>query len=356
MKVLLSSRYSRVGASSRLRSYQYLPYLEEHGIDVTVFPLLGDDYLACLYSNNRKDLRSVAFSCLRRCCNLLKSRSFDLVWIEKEAFPWLPAWAEIALSRFGIPYIVDYDDAIFHRYDQNLRKVVRTFLGNKIAMIMRHADAVIVGNNYLAEYAVCAGAQRVEFIPTVIDLNRYSIKERTKAVELRVGWIGSPQTAKYLNLVKPAIRRLYNEGNVSFSLVGSGQIDTDGVPMSILPWSEETEVDHIQDFDIGIMPLPDSPWERGKCGYKLIQYMACGKPVVASSVGANRKIVEHGVNGFLAGPTEEWLQALTVLRDNPDLREKMGTAGRKKVEEKYCIQVTARRLLSIIQSVGKNYS
>ena len=143
---------------------------------------------------------------------------------------------------------------------------------------------------------------------------------------------------------------------MSFSVVGSGQIDLDGVPMSIIPWSEETEVDHIQDFDIGIMPLPDSQWEQGKCGYKLIQYMACGKPVVASPVGANRKIVEHGVNGFLAGSTEEWLEALTVLRDNSDLRKKMGTAGRKKVEKRYCIQVTARRLLSILQSVEKNYS
>lgn len=349
MKILLLSRYGPLGASSRVRSYQYLPYLKAQGIDVTVAPLLNDNYVKSLYSGKAKPLFSIFGTYLRRFWNIFSSYRFDLVWIEKELFPWLPAWIEMILSRVGVPYIVDYDDAIFHRYDMNPHGVVRTLLGNKISRVMRYASAVIVGNEYLANYAIRSGAKRVGSIPTVIDLERYNIKDCTDTGEFKVGWIGSPVTAKYLDLVKSAIIQLYKQGNASLSLIGSGHLELDEVPINVIPWSAETEVADIQNFDVGIMPLPDSPWERGKCGYKLIQYMACGKPVVASTVSANTEIVKHGVNGFLAESAEEWLEALTVLRDNPDLRKKMGTAGRKMVEKKYCIQVTAPKLLSIFQ-------
>ena len=351
MKILLLSRYSRLGASSRLRSYQYLPFLKSHGIDVAVAPLLNDDYVKSLYMEEKKPVFSILGAFIRRLGNLLNSNRFDLVWIEYEIFPWLPAWMEMILTWAGIPYIVDYDDAIFHRYDLNPHRAVRTFLGNKINKIMKQAEIVIAGNLYLANSAIRAGTKRVEYIPTVIDLDRYSIKDRMNTDAFKIGWIGSPKTAKYLNLVKPAISHLYNKGNISLSLVGSGRLELDDVPIKILKWSEETEVSDIQNFDVGIMPLPDNPWERGKCGYKLIQYMACGKPVVASPVGANTEIVEQGINGFLAGSTEAWQEALTILRNNPDLREKMGLAGRKIVEKKYCKQVTAPKLLSIFKSM-----
>ena len=356
MKILLLSRYGPLGASSRIRSYQYLPYLKSQGIDVTVAPLLNDGYVKALYSAKAKPLFSIFDSYMRRFRSILNTHCFDLVWIEKDLFPWMPAWAEIMLVRIGIPYVVDYDDAIFHRYDLNPNRIVRTLLGSKISRVMRYASAVIVGNEYLATYAIRAGAKRVEYIPTVIDLDRHSIKDCTNTGEFKVGWIGSPMTAKYLNLIKPAIIRFFKEGNSSLSLVGSGHVALGELPVKIIPWSKETEVADIQDFDVGIMPLPDSPWERGKCGYKLIQYMACGKPVIASPVGANIAIVEHGVNGFLTKSADEWLEALTVLRDDPDLSKKMGKEGRKIVEKRYCLQVTAPRLLSIFQSVWGNYN
>ena len=127
------------------------------------------------------------------------------------------------------------------------------------------------------------------------------------------------------------------------------------MPLAIRPWSEEKEVADIQCFDVGIMPMPDDPWARGKCGYKLIQYMACGRPVVASPVGANQQIVEDGVNGFLAATTADWVRALCTLRDSSDLRERMGKAGRFKVETQYCIQVTAPRLLSLLHSGSRGF-
>ncbi|NPV29978.1 MAG: glycosyltransferase family 4 protein [Firmicutes bacterium] len=352
MKVLLLSRYTRLGASSRVRFYQYIPYLKEQGIEVTVSPLFGDDYIKNLYSGNKKCFGSIIAAYFRRLGVLLKSRRFDLLWIEKELFPWLPALAEAVLQWFNIPYVVDYDDAVFHRYDLHSNVLVRSFLGRKIDKVMRRAALVLVGNDYLAERAYRAGAKRVEYLPTVIDLNRYNVVDKAGDTSFNIGWIGSPATAKYLNLVHPALAEVCRKRNTRLVLVGSGEIKLENVPIMLRSWSEETEVADIQSFDVGIMPLPDEPWERGKCGYKLIQYMACGVPVVASPVGVNKQIVENGVNGYLCQTTIDWVNALTTLRDIPELRVKMGRAGRIKVGKKYCTQVTAPRLVALLHSIG----
>jgi glycosyltransferase involved in cell wall biosynthesis len=353
VKVLFLTRYSYLGASSRLRSYQYIHFLARFGIEARVFPLFGDTYIKNLYTSGRRKKTEVFQAYLLRVAQLLRARHFDLLWIEKELFPWLPAWGESLFNIFGIPYVVDYDDAIFHNYDLHPNRLVRFCLGTKIDQVMRRAAVVIVGNDYLGDRARRAGAKRVENLPTVVDLNRYQVAPKTRETPFTIGWIGSPMTAKYLNLIWQALYEMCNNGKAKVVLVGSGRIISEGVPVEIRPWLEKREVEEIQSFDIGIMPLPDEPWTRGKCGYKLIQYMACGLPVVASPVGVNQQIVEHDVNGFLASNTAEWEMALNKLSDSPFLRAKMGRAGRKKVEERYNIQVTAPRLAEILRSAAK---
>lgn len=353
MKILLLSRYSNLGASSRIRNYQYLPYLKAHGFRITVAPLLDDEYLKTLYARRRIDWWRIFGSYCKRLRHLLTSRSYDLIWIEKELFPFTPAWAEVLLSRMGIPYVVEYDDAVFHRYDRHSNKLMRVLFRSKIDVVMRQSAMVIVGNKYLAKRAQSAGATRVEYVPSVIDLERYTLTSQHKNGIFTVGWIGAPVTAQYLHLVHSALAEVCQGGKGRLVLVGSGQIELDDVPTDIRPWSEETEIEDLQSFDVGIMPLPDEPWERGKCGFKLIQYMACGKPVVASPVGVNEQIVEDEVNGFLAATKEDWVRALSALRDNHDLRERMGRASRKKVEANYCVQVTAPRLAELLRSVCK---
>ena len=353
MKVLLLSRFDRLGASSRVRSYQYLHFLKRGGIDVTVAPLLEDDYLSNFYSGKINHMRFRLVAYLRRLAQLLKSHQFDLLWIECELFPWLPAWGEVLLARFGIRYIVDYGDASFHRYDVHPNGVIRRLLGNKIDIIMRYSAQVVVGNDYLAVRARHAGAKCVEYVPTVVDLERYRTKQQGGDTSFTIGWIGTPITVRHLDLVRPVLSEFCKGNNSNIVIVGGGSFNLDGVQVMTLPWSEDAEVSQIQNFDVGIMPLADEPWEQGKCGYKLIQYMACGKPVVASPVGVNSKIVDHGTNGFLARSKEEWLEALTTLRDNTELRKKLGEAGRKKVEKVYSLQVTAPRLLAILKSVAK---
>jgi glycosyltransferase involved in cell wall biosynthesis len=348
VKVLLLARYGRLGASSRIRSYQYLDWLRASGIDVTTAPLLDDEYLGDLYAGRRPDVARVAASYVRRIGWLLRSAKYDLVWIEKEVLPWLPAWPEWFLNVRRVPYVVDYDDAIFHRYDQHPNPVIRAAFGGKINAVMRRAAAVIAGNEYLAGQARAAGARHIEVIPTVVDLNRYEPVRVPEHAIFSIGWIGSPMTSKYLRLVRNALAEVCAGSRGELVIVGDSAIDLDGVPCRHVPWTEESEVGSIQTFDVGIMPLLDEPWERGKCGYKLIQYMACRKPVIASPVGANRSIVKHGVTGFLASSEKEWTEALIRLRDDVSLRTRTGAAGRADVERRYCTSVTAPRLADVL--------
>jgi glycosyltransferase involved in cell wall biosynthesis len=351
MKVLLLTRYSRSGASSRLRYYQYLPFLNAQGVDVDVYPLFGEKYLKRLNAGQPQNPASILSAYLHRIYRLISCRAYDLLWIEYEALPWLPDWVERILGRCVIPYIVDYDDAIFHRYDQHSSQWVRSLLGHKIDAVMRNARLVIAGNAYLYEKAVQSGAKWVEWLPTVVNSTRYRLKSSGNNPVFTIGWIGSPTTVAYLEPVYAALVRLNQRSGIRLVLVGGHPKDISGAfPVECRSWSEETEVEQILDFDVGIMPIPDDPWAYGKCGYKLIQYMACGLPVVASRVGANIRIVKEGVNGYLASTDNHWEQALRALQENPELRQAMGSQGRRDVEAHYSLQVAAPRLANLIRN------
>lgn len=351
-EVIFFTKYTRTGPSSRYRNFQYLPALQAAEIKYTVSPLFDDAYLAHKYTKGRAPLWHVFWAFIRRLFSTLTVPRGAMVVVEYEMLPFFPAFLEHWLAWRGCHVVADYDDALFHQYDQHPNRWVRLLLGGKIARVMRLADAVVAGNEYLASYARRAGARRVVVIPTVVDLVRYSDTPPVLDSTLfTVGWIGSPSTARYLRDIAPALAEVCKEGRAQVRLIGSGPIDLPGVPVEVLSWSEDSEVDEMCHFDVGIMPLPDEPWARGKCGFKLIQYMACGLPVVASPVGVNSEIVENGGNGFLASTTYEWVSALRKLAVDRDLRIKMGLTGRKKVEEQYCLQVTAPKLVALLQSV-----
>jgi len=350
MKVLLLSRYGRLGASSRVRSFQYLPFLELKGWQVDVIPLFPDNYLQAFYSRQPRGGQVVA-GYWRRLKALVWVKKYDLIWIEKEIFPFMPALVERLLTKFGIPYVADYDDALFHRYDCHRSMLIRSFLGHKIDTVMRHATLVVAGNEYLAERAQAAGARRVEIVPSVVDLSLYMVKQQANNPPLVIGWIGSPSSTHCLLDITPIFESLKRDFDVQFVAVGATEEVVRRLPIEVRRWSEENEVKSIQDFDIGIMPLEESPWERGKCGYKLIQYMSCGLPVVASPVGVNKQIIDHGVNGFLARDFHEWEQVLRDLLNDQELRRHMGAKGREKVEANYSLQVQAPRLEELMRGI-----
>jgi glycosyltransferase involved in cell wall biosynthesis len=356
MKILALTKYSKLGASSRLRVFQYLDYLRERGDDISVAPLLTDNYLEGLYSGHRPKWSQILGGYLRRVRELsAASGTFDLIWMEKELFPWFPALLEELFRSKRVPCVVDYDDAIFHQYDNHWCLPVRYILKRKIDWVMAHADYVVVGNEYLASRARLAGAKRIKHLPTAVDLNRYIVAPLPPPEILTIGWIGTPITAKYLQLIAPALRRVYEQVPIELMTVGSGDVDL-GIPARTVPWHESTEVESLSKFHVGIMPLHDGPFERGKCGYKLIQCMGVGRPVIGSPVGANCQIIRHGINGYLASSMQDWTEALIRMSRDFCLLQSMGVAARKTVESQYSIQTTAPRLASIFDRVVEETS
>jgi glycosyltransferase involved in cell wall biosynthesis len=352
MKILILSRYTRLGASSRLRLYQFLPVWADAGITCVIHPLLNDQYLHALYGKKAASKTNLIRGYAATLKQVLFAGRYDLVVIEKEVFPFLPPLAEWWLRLRNIPYVVDYDDAIFHNYDQNTNGLVRFVLGKKIASVMRWAAVVVCGNEYLCDYARRAGVRKIGRIPTVIDTQKYTPAPRdTETGVVVIGWMGSPMTAKYVKTLRPVLAALASRYGIRLHLVGAAEGIGLGASETVLPWSEAGEAALIGAFDIGIMPLEDSPWERGKCGYKLIQYMGCGLPVVGSPVGVNREIIREGINGFAPDTEAEWAKALETLILDKALRLRMGQAGRKMVLETYALQTAARQWINIFQHI-----
>lgn len=350
MSILFLPKYSRAGASSRYRSFQYFPAIELASLNFSVSPLFDDVYLAHKYQHGHACLRDVLGALFRRIWTVLTVQRGTVVFIEYELLPYFPALLERWIVWRGCKLVLDYDDALFHQYDAHRNPLVSILLGNKISHVMGQATTVVTGNSYLADYAKRSGASRVEVIPTVVDLARYPLTDsESDPKAFTIGWIGSPSTARYLKEIAPALSELCKGSRARVCLIGTGPIDLPKVPFEVIAWNENTEVNEIRRFDVGIMPLTEEPWTRGKCGFKLIQYMACGLPVVASPVGVNCEIVDDGVNGYLASTTDEWVFALKSLMADPELRRQMGAAGRKRVEEKYCLAITAPRFVELLK-------
>ena len=350
MKVLALTRYGPLGASSRIRCYQYVSSLRELGVDVDVVELLKDDYVRGLQAGGQPPVWTLARWYAARLKNLLASRRYDLLWIAHEIYPGLPATFERVFARTGPPYVVELDDALFHRYDLLGSRLRRAVLGHKIDVVMAKSAMVIAGNEYLAARARSAGAARIELLPSVVDARRYPVLP-IHGRRFTIGWIGSPTTASYLGLIKGALKRAHERG-ARLIAVGAPKEALPDLPFELRRWDEATEANEVSHFDVGIMPLSDGPWERGKCGYKLIQYMACGRPVIASAVGANLTIVEPGVSGWLARQESDWTTAFDALAADPDLRVRMGQAGRRAVERRFSVQANAPVLAKLLKDAA----
>lgn len=349
MKVLYLTKYTRQGASSRMRSYQYFPILKKRGWSVDVFPFFDSNYLQELYLK-KQGKWTILKAYLKRFFIIFLVFKYDRIVIEKEIFPYFPAFVEKLWSLLKIKYIVDYDDAIFHNYDLNSNKIIRSLLQKKIDEVMKNSSVTVVGNQYLATRAKLAGAKKIEILPTVVDLDKYFVSEnkldRPKKI---IGWIGSPSTFKYLLSIKDVLKDICLRLDAEVHIVGASPKAFEELPFRYIPWTEETEIDLINSFDIGIMPLDDTPWARGKCAFKLIQYLAAGIPVVASPVGMNVEVAVDGVTGYTADTAEKWRFALEYLLSDSDLRQRLGEKGRELVEHKYALQVMGEKWIKILE-------
>jgi glycosyltransferase involved in cell wall biosynthesis len=356
-RVLVLTRYDRLGASSRVRFLQLLPHLTGFGITADVHALLDDRYIQRLYAGERMALGAAARSYFSRIQALFSRNRYDVVWVEKEALPWIPAWVEAGLLG-GSPYVVDLDDAWHLRYQRNPSFPVRMLLSNKIDRVMRRSAAVIAGNKYLAERAKQSGAQKVRIVPTAVDLARYAragTEVRGSGDPFVIGWIGTPITAGYLTQIRDVLQTLAGQRSIRLHIIGaSAPTGFESLPVQTVSWSESTEISEIAKCDVGIMPLDNDPWAYGKCAYKLLQFMAARKPVVASAVGANVEVVHHGINGLLANSGAEWLSALDALAADAGLRERMGDAARRTVELRYSVERIAPEIASTLRAVAES--
>lgn len=333
LRVLALPLYGPLAASTRHRISYFLPGLRERGIDVDVAPLLGDDYLKKRFATGRVSYSAVAGGYLRRIGHLMRQAGYDAAWVQGELNPLLPGWMDRVLLR--VPYVYDFDDAYYLKYEQRGGVTARALV-SKFGEFIEGAAVTVAGNDTLAAYA-SKFCEDVRIVPTVIDHDRYLKADLIRRDGVfNVGWIGSPSSIRCLSVVEAPLKALAVEGPVRLTVVGGEAPSLEGVDVVNVAWSEATEVEHICRFDVGIMPLEDEPWTRGKCAFKLIQYMACGVPAIGSAVGANCQALASGA-GLLANTDADWLRAFRQVRDDPASARLMGERGRARVRDRYSL-------------------
>ena len=338
IRILGLALYGPQAASHRVRLSQFQQGLAAAGIELQIQTLLNDAYLQRSFSGRRPSIRGLLAAYSRRLQDLRQADRFDLAIVYAEQLPFLPGWLERQLLQ--IPFIYDCDDAFFLKYRSGHLRLLQPLLGAKADRLMSSAVAVTAGNIGLAVHARRFNSN-VTVLPSVVDTDQFRPAAPPPAERsggpFTVGWIGSPSTAPYLHLLVEPLQQLARERLVRLLVVGGPAPAIAGVEVIEQPWNLEQEVPLIQQFDVGVMPLPDTPWTRGKCAYKLIQCMACSIPVVASRVGANVEAVPPEC-GLLAESPSEWLAAFRQLAADPALRARLGAAGRRWVEQRYSLR------------------
>lgn len=352
LKLLVLSRFDASGAGPRYRVYQYFDHFREMGLEIVEKPLFDIEYIDNIFKKNKRSFSLILKKYFQRALFLLFNKSrFDMVLMDGELFPFVPFF----LEKLFLPktYIMDQDDAIFHTYDLNRSFLVRALFKNKIDQTMKNSCHVVVGNSYVMERALSVGAPKVTAIPTVIDADKYKPSSKPAAnKKIVIGWVGSPPTVSYLSLIEPALKNLAKKEDFVLYVIGA-KYSLDGVNVLYNDWpdgwSEEKEIELTNNIDIGIMPLCDGLWEKGKCGLKLIKYMGCAKPMVASNIGMNPEIIDHGLNGYLASSLEDWENYLSILIRDAEKREQFGKHGREKMLKQFSLEVAAPVFCDILK-------
>ena len=345
-----------MGPSSRYRIYSYLPYYKRIGLKMEIVPLFGDWYLKRLWRHQSKFfiLFKILYAYVYRAFKILFLSSNSLVYVGAELFPYCPFGIERYLRLRKIPYIIEFDDAIFHNYDHNKRKIVRKLLKNKTPKVIRNATAVITGCPYLTRYAL-QWNQNVLEIPTSIDADKYDYPLANEGMFV-VGWIGSPSSSQYLSNVIDALKRFSQHYEFELRLVGFDkkyEKFLDGINYKIVKWTNETEVSEMSKFTVGIMPLPDTPFARGKCAFKLVQYMALGIPTISTPLESNVHIDANCGNLF-ASTSKEWEIALEEVFLHREKYKKIGEKNKKIAMERYTFQANWKKYVQLFETIDDN--
>lgn len=354
MTVTYFSKSSIIGPSSRYRVFQFLPHFQAAGIDCRVDPLFGETYFSILNVRScaLRTLLKIPYALvcfLQRLWTLLTLGRRDLIVIEGQLFPYAPPLAERLLRWCRYRVAIEMDDAIYLTPGHQ----------KKMPALLSMTTGAIVGNDRLAAYAK-QFSSRVCVVPTVVDTERFkpdSTKSTGSSAQnsdaITIVWIGLAYNLKYLDVLAPALRALQSKFRLRLRVVCSQPPQMPGVEIEFRSWDFDREVTDLQDATIGVMPLEDTEWARGKCGLKLLQYLAVGLPAVASPVGVNSDIIVNGENGFLASTEDEWYERLHALCGQSQLRERMGAAGRRTVESRYSLALWGPRLAEVYRAFAE---
>ena len=340
--------------SQRYRLEQWEPLLRERGVEITYEPFEDEELHASLYKPGMigKKLQLVTRGLGRRMSLVRKAKDYDLVYIMREAALLGPPLFEKLIHQRRVPIVFDFDDAVFVSYRSPSNGYLSYLkFASKTKTICRIASHVMAGNPYLAEYARQVN-DRVTVIPTTIDTEKYRVSQPKKSSGPPViGWTGSYSTVQHLDTLRGALKKLAEREQFQLRVIGTPSYLCPPIDVEAMPWLAETELQDLSAIDIGVMPLPDDKWSKGKCGLKALQFMALGIPTICSPVGVNTDIIQDDQNGFLAGTEDEWVDKLTRLLRSRELRQRLGQAGRATVEQKYSAITQSPRVYEIFKSV-----
>jgi glycosyltransferase involved in cell wall biosynthesis len=345
--------------SQRYRFEQYLTFLGQNGFSFSWSYLLDEKDDRIFYSKGNLLSKALILwrSVLKRKRDSRRFKGYDVIFIQREALFTGSSKYEQTAFESGAKVIFDFDDSIWmgdtspgNKKWEWLKRPEK-FFDN-----IKHAHYVIAGNEYLAAKAGSVNKNTV-IIPTTIDTSLHLPKHELRNKEtVCIGWSGSISTIKHFEILLPVLKQLKEKykNKVRFKILGQETYENPELSIECIKWTEDTEVDQLNTFDIGLMPLPDDEWANGKCGLKGLSYMACGVTTIMSHVGVNKQIISHGVNGFLAGNGEEWLKIISELIEDPQLRKIIGEAGRQTVVEKYSVQANKNKYLRVFTDAAKS--
>ena len=340
--------------SQRYRLEQWEPLLRERGVEITYAPFEDEELHPLLYKPGllSRKVQLVTRGLNRRLSLLRRVKDYDLVYILREAALLGPPIFERMIHQRGVPIVFDFDDAVFVSYRSPSNGYLSYLkFASKTKTICRIASHVMAGNPYLAEYARQVN-DRVTVIPTTIDTEKYRVPPRIeKTGPPVIGWTGSYSTVQHLDTLRGALKKLAERESFRLRVIGTPTYECAPVEVEAMSWRADTELEDLSAIDIGVMPLPDDKWSKGKCGLKALQFMALGIPTICSPVGVNTDIIQDNVNGFLAGTEDEWVEKLSRLLRSAELRERLGQAGRATIEQKYSAITQTPRVYEIFKSV-----
>ena len=348
--------------STRYRLHQYFPLLRDHGIECHLSSFLDSDQYALFYRPGHllAKIPGILASSLRRLRDLLESCHYDAVLVSREAIPFGPPWIEELISLFSRrPLLFDFDDATWVPYRSPTYGALGQLLKfpGKAARLIQASQHVFAGNATLAHFAGQFHS-RVTLLPTTVDPDRFAPPPRPLTPPFTVGWIGSHSTSQYLRLITDEIIEASRQLEVKIRITGAkdeikefAKAGPRSCDVIYRNWELEKEIEEFQRLDVGVYPLVEDEWTKGKCGFKAIQYMAAGVPCIASPVGTNLEVIEHGRNGLFAQSPKEWEEGIVRLLTDRPFRDRVIAEGYRTVRERYSLAVHGPRLAEAISGV-----